>query len=864
MRKQIADEPLQTSLTYGLAGLLWMLLANLVLQASIGDPRRADRLQVYTGWAFVLFSTIMLYALLRANQRRQQAEMRGREQADAELREHQRKLATVLDLLPVGVAILNDSRAALYVNPAQERLVEQTSANLLDDRYLSIHFVNAAGEALQTDSFASVRAIREQRPILHETTGIVRADGSIIWLDVSAIPVDFPDWNVVTVISDLSGRRRDEAQLREQASLLDQVSDAIISVDSGFVIKSWNAAAEALYGWPASAAIGQLLPALVPTEYLDSDAQRSFADVTERGAWEGEVVQRHRNGEARTILSSVRVLRNGGGQAAGLVAVNRDFTQRRRAETVLRQFEQRFATAFHSSPAAMLITRASDGTFIDVNASYQQLFGFTRDELLGQTGTALGIYTSAEQRAETVRLLREQGRLRDFEMVLRTRSGDLRNVLCSLEHIEIDGEACLLGTMVDVTERARAESALRRSVARLQLLADASRAFTEAGIHSQSLLELIARQVVGSLGDFCLIRVLSDDANSLDVAARAYYDPADHHMASYLESMTASLAIALDQGGLHAQTFHSGSAVLMPTVDLEALRQELAPPLWEAFVQVKLHSLLMVAIRYQGHSSGLMTVWRFRPEQPPFDEDDLQLAQELVNRAATALQNARLFEEVSAARERLRALSRRLVEVQEAERRSVARELHDEIGQLLTGLNMILEAGPHISHSPLVERLSEAQAMVNELTGRVRQLSLDLRPLMLDDLGLVPALLWLFTRYTAQNQVEVAFKHASMERRFAANIEIAAYRIVQEALTNIARYARVHEASVYVWSTEELLGVQIEDHGAGFTLAGLHEQYISSGIAGMRERARLLGGDLIIETAPGAGTAIFASLPLTP
>ena len=246
-----------------------------------------------------------------------------------------------------------------------------------------------------------------------------------------------------------------------------------------------------------------------------------------------------------------------------------------------------------------------------------------------------------------------------------------------------------------------------------------------------------------------------------------------------------------------------------------------------------------------------------------FTEEHLRLAEALAAQAAVAIQNARLFEQVRAGRERLQTLSRQLVEVQEAERHHIARELHDEVGQALTGLKLLLDMSTRLPADEVTASLGEAQALVNELMALVRDLSLDLRPSMLDDLGLLPVLLWHFDRYTAQTRVRVAFKHSGLEgRRFAPQVETAAYRIVQEALTNVARHAGVSEVAVRLWTDQDTLAVQIEDQGAGFAPEAALAASVTTGLAGMRERALLLGGQLTVESAPGSGTRVTAEFPL--
>jgi PAS domain S-box-containing protein len=212
--------------------------------------------------------------------------------------------------------------------------------------------------------------------------------------------------------------------------------------------------------------------------------------------------------------------------------------------------------------------------------------------------------------------------------------------------------------------------------------------------------------------------------------------------------------------------------------------------------------------------------------------------------------------------QRLQALSRRLLEVQELERRHLARELHDEIGQALTGLKLTLEMRTRLQGDQLHASLAEAQTLVCDLTARVRDLSLRLRPTMLDDLGLRPTLLWHFERYTAQTQVRVVFEQSGLERRFPPEVETAAYRIVQEALTNVARHAGTGEVTVRLWLDQDLLCLQIEDPGVGFDLDAVPNAGASTGLSGMQERAELLGGHLTVESGRGVGTRVTAELPI--
>ena len=229
-----------------------------------------------------------------------------------------------------------------------------------------------------------------------------------------------------------------------------------------------------------------------------------------------------------------------------------------------------------------------------------------------------------------------------------------------------------------------------------------------------------------------------------------------------------------------------------------------------------------------------------------FDISDLKTAEEALKKST----------------EQLKTLSRRLMEVQELERRNIALELHDEIGQVLTGLKLTLEVSTKLPAAEVSDSLAQARGLVNELMARVRKLSLDLRPAMLDDLGLLPTLLWHFEHYTARTNVKVNFKHSGLEKqRFAPEVETAAYRMVQEALTNVARHANVPKATVRVWTDQHILSIEVADAGQGFDLDPVGARQ-TSGLAGMHERAMLAGGQLKIESRVGEGTRLLAELSI--
>jgi signal transduction histidine kinase len=253
----------------------------------------------------------------------------------------------------------------------------------------------------------------------------------------------------------------------------------------------------------------------------------------------------------------------------------------------------------------------------------------------------------------------------------------------------------------------------------------------------------------------------------------------------------------------------------------------------------------------------------------PFDSLELEIRlrtlkqvaryRHLLEERARLAETYRQLEEQNA---ELKRLSEGVLMAQENERRALAMELHDEIGQLLTGLKLLLE-NQHDASLPVLQAIcAQALEITTDLLYRVRELSLHLRPTVLDDFGLLTALDWLFKRFGQQTSLRVRHNIDPLdERRFPKAVETAAFRLVQEALTNIARHAGVQEAAVTLNIEPERLEVTVLDSGVGFDPQQAAASH-STGISGMRERVRLAGGQFHLRSAPGEGTLIVAEFPL--
>jgi len=244
-----------------------------------------------------------------------------------------------------------------------------------------------------------------------------------------------------------------------------------------------------------------------------------------------------------------------------------------------------------------------------------------------------------------------------------------------------------------------------------------------------------------------------------------------------------------------------------------------------------------------------------------FTQEHAKLVEMLVSHAAVAIQNAWLFEEVLAGRERLQYVSRRLVEVQETERRYIARELHDEAGQLLSSLKLglrFVEQDPACS-ADMAEKVRALKQITDGVLDNLHRLAMDLRPASLDHVGLVAAL-HQYTKSMPDDEMRIQFKAVGFgEERLPTFVETALYRIVQEALLNVVRHSRASHLGLLLERRHGQIRIYVEDDGVGFDPHKVEGSHL--GLLGMQERAEMLGGTLQVESSMGNGTSVIVEVP---
>jgi signal transduction histidine kinase len=219
------------------------------------------------------------------------------------------------------------------------------------------------------------------------------------------------------------------------------------------------------------------------------------------------------------------------------------------------------------------------------------------------------------------------------------------------------------------------------------------------------------------------------------------------------------------------------------------------------------------------------------------------------------------YQELVAGQQELESLSARLVDAQEEERRSISRELHDEVGQTLGAVLMDLGQLSRLipaEDNLLQEQITRIKSAAETAVKSIRDLALLLRPPMLDDLGLVPALEWQAREISRRGDMEVDVHSEKVSEQLPDDVKVCVYRLVQEALTNAARHSSAKHAKVSIVQSEGTIRVEIADDGIGFS----PDRARGMGVLGMEERVKRLGGSLIIKSAPGKGTIVRAEIPI--
>jgi PAS domain S-box-containing protein len=511
------------------------------------------------------------------------------------------------------------------------------------------------------------------------------------------------------------------------------------------------------------------------------------------------------------------------------------------SSTALEFRRERLQALFDYSVDAIVLTD-DNGHYLDVNPAACDLLGVPRDVLLASRaadGSTLNLggafdsqwrafLTAGEQSGEYA-LPRPDGTTRDIEFR-------------AVAHV-LPGTH--LSILRDVTERTRLERGRLQYVRRLEILSAIDRAILD--VRSPIALADSVVRAIGALFPAIRVSLIFFDRDMRTA----------RHVAVWSDRPTrvgVGTELPMRDEVLGPDVLQERS-VIRSHLDQDAG----LTPIDRLLVDEGVRSLLHVPLRRQDGFIGALTI--SSADGDGFDEAHVVIAREIADRVAIAIGSARLFEDLEASAARLAAMSTRLVQVQEIERRDIARELHDEIGQTLTGLKLRLDLAVKQTRGSAPDSLSECAQLVQDLVSRVRRLSLNLRPPLLDDFGLRKALVAHFERYSAQTSLHVTFSSRGLSyERLPVVVETAAFRVVQESLTNVARHAGGGNVEVDVRVADDCVHVTVTDHGRGFDTDA--PAPAGAGLTGKHERVAQLGGTFQVSSAPGAGTRVEARIPL--
>jgi PAS domain S-box-containing protein len=531
-----------------------------------------------------------------------------------------------------------------------------------------------------------------------------------------------------------------------------------------------------------------------------------------------------------------------------------DITERKQTEERLRSSELRFRRLFEDAPIGIAIANANR-QIMRVNRTFSALLHYSEAELLGLTAVDLTFPADLEREIQQFRL--NEGKSQDvyqIEKRLIAKNGEhiwvhMTTTLLRNELGALDGGYAMI---VDLRERKQQEAALMHYAQRLEALRQIDQAILD-NEPEHHIAQLALAQLRTLLPCERASVVIYDHVQQQAILSAVNTDRPTHAAVGYVvRTLMHETAETLAR---------------IPDIIDDLAHYDSTLPIDALLLQEGLHAAVRAPMIEHEGPIGVLSVHSI---QPSFFRDDMvEFVQNMASLLAIGIVKARLREAEQQAQQRSQALSeasqalsRRLVHVQENERRQIARELHDEIGQVLTGAGMLLDTLSLLPVEHQQQRIERIRTIMQDLIQRVRSLALDLRPAILDDKGLFAALVWMFRRFHQESGIQVVFQHSGIEQRFAAEIETAVYRIIQEALTNVARHAAIKRVHVHLHLHANWLVLKIQDHGKGFDLNQILERSDSVGLSSMRERALLLDGRFSIDSKQKSGTTIYVELPV--
>ena len=901
MKQTRISPDLKISLLYVLLGGAWILLSDSLLAALIPDPAALTRLQTYKGWMFVAISALVIYLLLRQEERlRAETEDRYR---------------LIVETAQEGIWVIDAESRTTFVNRKLAEMLGYTVEEMSGAPLFS--FMDEQGQGIASANLERRRqGIKEQHDFKFR-----RKDGSDLWAILETNPITGRDGQYVgalAMMTDITGRKQAEQEVIATRDRLQRVLDGI---NDGFV--TFDPQLNYTYVNPrAGEMLGRKPEELIGKNYWEEYPEAKgtpFANAYQKALETQEplVIEDHYLPWDRWFENRIHPSQD------GLSVFFTEITERKRAEEALRIAHERTRRIIDANIMGVALASPT-GKVLEANDYYLHTIGYTRQEfengLVDWRSITPPEWLSVDERA--IQELRERGVCTPYEKEYLRRDGTRVSVFLS-DAMLPGPEEQIVAIVLDISGRKQVERVIQserdfseralNSLPGVFYMYDEDRKFLRWNRNFETVTgysgEEIARMnpldfFTGGEKNLLAERIqevfttgvsaVEADFVSKDGARTPYYftgHTIDLDGKKCLigvgidisERKLAEQALQRNEQILRLFVEHSPASIAMFDRDMNYIvasrrylldydlgdqnvvgrsHYEVFPEIPERWREIHQRCLAGGVERAEEDPfpriSGKMDWirWEIRPWYEANEEiGGVILFSEVVTGRKRAEDELRLH------RDRLAELTRRLVETQEAERRAIGRELHDQFGQMLTAMKITLDIARQLPPEAAARKIAQAQETATDLLNRTSRLSLELRPPMLDDLGIIPALIWQVNRYQEQTGIPVQFRHSGVEnRRFNPEIETTAYRIVQEALTNVARHARANGIRLEVHARGDWLEIRLEDDGIGFDPQEAMTQ--NRGLSGMKERAQLVGGEFQVESQPGRGTRKLIRLPI--
>ena len=730
-----------------------------------------------------------------------------KKETESRLNESEQRFRDMADASPAIIWLSDENNITTYTN---KKWIEYTGKDISNDRNGWTHLIHPDDLHKTSKVFYDAVKSKEQITLVYR---LRRADGMYRWVHDTCVPRFLSSGNFIGYagsIVDIEDEKQKQEDLFYKSIVLENVSDIVVTTDLDFKVKFWNKLAETYYGIPQADAIGKRMGHLVQFTFYGTTVTQASDDLAKDGHWNGEVSFLNKDGERKHFFHSVKFVCDATGEKIGYLAISRDITAKKIVEQRLSESELFYRTLIADSLDGMILTD-KEGAITFCSPPVKNILGFEAEEIVGKNAFefvhpddvfwALNCFEkevkeNPEVKFITVRLLKKN---KDWVWCM-VRGHNL------LDNPHVNR---IVIYFHDDTLRKQAKDALQESENRFRslirdlqvgvFLFDASGFITMCNKALATLLSTTEELVVGkNIYSIMSADVINEKGESIPLGER----PLTYSLQSKKKTNDAVIGI-------------------MNPVTKE-----------RTWVMINADPFLddQGNIRYVVCSCKNLT-------------ERKKLEQEL------------LAEQISHQKQ----LTQATMDGQENERREIGKELHDNIGQQLTTIKLFLDHAKSTAESNTSEMVNMALKAVSDVINDVRAMSRSLVPFTLRDLGLVESINEVVDSICRTRILHIKFEHDAFdESLLPENQQLTLFRIVQEQLNNIVKYARAKNVLIRLSMQLNVYVLQIKDDGKGFELDKIKK---GVGLMNIQNRVELFNGTTEIISSPGHGCTLTASFP---